>query len=84
MSRAIPARRGVLWQLSAWPVRGIQCIRLAHLKHFEEIFKQLEGEGEPRGVATAALDTLAMRYALTNEQKSLLITILREKGFKGD
>ncbi|MEJ2716794.1 MAG: 5-deoxy-glucuronate isomerase [Deltaproteobacteria bacterium] len=53
----------------------------AHLKQFEEIFKELQGEREPRVVTTAAIDVLAREHALTEQQKSLLIIMLREKGF---
>ncbi len=53
----------------------------AYLKHFEEIFRQLEGEPRTRAVSGADLDGFALKYALTEEQKSVLNTMLREKGF---
>jgi 5-deoxy-D-glucuronate isomerase len=53
----------------------------AHLKPFEEIFRQLEGEPRINTLSPAAFDSLAMKHALTKEQKSLLAGMLREKGF---
>ncbi len=53
----------------------------AHLKSFEEIFQQLEGESASKAVTSAAFDSVAMKYALTEEQKSLLTRMLWEKGF---
>ena len=53
----------------------------AHLKHFEEILRQLEGEPATRSVKVGDFDALAMKYALTEGQKGLLKTMLREKGF---
>jgi 5-deoxy-glucuronate isomerase len=56
----------------------------AHLKQFEEIFKQLEGEPEQRPVSGAALGELTAKYGLTEEQERLLTVMLREKGFRTD
>jgi len=56
----------------------------AHLKHFEEIFKQIEEEPAVRTLTAAALDGLVQKYALTTEQKGLLTSMLREKGFTVD
>jgi hypothetical protein len=53
----------------------------AHLKHFEEIFSQLEGEPAIRTISAADLESLAAKHALTLEQKSLLTVMLREKGY---
>ncbi len=52
-----------------------------HLKSFEEIFKQLEGESASKPVTAAAFHSVAMKYALTEEQKNLLTRMLWEKGF---
>jgi 5-deoxy-D-glucuronate isomerase len=52
----------------------------AHLKDFEEIFKQLEGATRPRPITDAVLAELADRYSLKEEQKKLLAMMLREKG----
>ncbi|MEW6530784.1 MAG: 5-deoxy-glucuronate isomerase [Thermodesulfobacteriota bacterium] len=52
-----------------------------HLKHFEEIFKELEGTPRIRTVTTADFDGLATKYSLTEPQMSLLAAMLKEKGF---
>jgi 5-deoxy-D-glucuronate isomerase len=52
-----------------------------HLKYFEEIFKQIEGEPTSRPVSIQILDELTITHGLTEEQKGLLLTMLREKGF---
>ncbi len=52
-----------------------------HLKHFEEIFKQLEGQPAIRAVSISIFGELTAKYGLTEEQKRLLTTMLREKGF---
>ena len=56
----------------------------AHLKHFEEIFKQLEGEPTPRPISDRFLMNSLSKHGLTEEQKRLLVTMLREKGFNID
>ncbi len=56
----------------------------AHLKLFEEIFKQLEREAEQRPVSGALLGELTGKYGLTEEQKALLSVMLREKGLSVD
>jgi 5-deoxy-D-glucuronate isomerase len=53
----------------------------AHLKCFEEIFKKLESELQPRDIPAAIFDSFASQYDLTEKQKSLLAAMLREKGF---
>lgn len=55
-----------------------------HLKRFEEIFGQLEADTSPRALTAADLDGLGAKYALTQEQKGLLTSMLREKGFRID
>jgi 5-deoxy-glucuronate isomerase len=52
-----------------------------HLKHFEEIFKELEGAPRICTVTAADFDTLTRKYSLTEPQKALLCTMLKEKGF---
>jgi len=52
-----------------------------HLKHFEEIFKELEGEVSSRIVNAAGFDGLAKKYSLTERQRTLLTIMLKEKGF---
>jgi 5-deoxy-glucuronate isomerase len=56
----------------------------AHLKHFEEIFQQLEGAPRTRPVSQAVLREIAAKHGLTEEQKRLLAVMLREKGFSID
>lgn len=53
----------------------------AHLKQFEEIFKQLEGEPELRPITDPAVSELVAQSGLTEEQKKLLAATLREKGW---
>lgn len=53
----------------------------AHLKRFETIFNQLEADQSSVTLSAEALDSLAAKHALTQEQKSLLTAMLREKGF---
>lgn len=53
----------------------------AHLKCFEEIFNQLAGDRTRWAVTASALDGLAVKYALTDQQKGLLTSMLREKGY---
>ncbi len=56
----------------------------AHLKHFEEAFKQLEGEPGIRPLSQAVLGEIAAKHGLTEEHKRLLAVMLREKGFSID
>jgi 5-deoxy-glucuronate isomerase len=56
----------------------------AHLKHFEEIFKQLEGAHRLRPITDEAVGEIAAKSGLTEGQKKLLAAMLREKGFKTD
>ncbi|MBI4966242.1 MAG: 5-deoxy-glucuronate isomerase [Desulfomonile tiedjei] len=53
----------------------------AHLKTFEEIFKQLAAEPTQRIISAAELESLAAKHALTQEQTGLLTLMLKEKGF---
>jgi 5-deoxy-D-glucuronate isomerase len=55
-----------------------------HLKHFEDIFKQVESQPTSRSISTPVLDELIIKRGLTEGQKRLLGIMLREKGFDVD
>jgi 5-deoxy-glucuronate isomerase len=52
------------------------------LKSFEEIFKELEGDGTKRVLSKERFRSLCKAYPLTEEQSGLLAVMLREKGYE--
>jgi 5-deoxy-D-glucuronate isomerase len=56
----------------------------AHLKSFEEFFKELEGTRTKKILSRERFKTLCAPYSLTKEQKALLATMLKEKGYDID
>lgn len=52
-----------------------------HLKAFEEIFKELEGAKSYKDITQNAFDGISKKYGLKKEQKDLLLSMIREKGF---
>jgi len=56
----------------------------AHLKSFEEFFKELEGRGTKKILSHERFETLCAPYSLTREQKVLLAAMLKEKGYDID
>jgi hypothetical protein len=56
----------------------------AHLKSFEEFFKELEGRRTKKILSRERFKTLCAPYSLTKEQKALLATMLKEKGYDID
>jgi hypothetical protein len=52
-----------------------------HLKFFEEIFKEWEGDKLKRTLAREKFKTLCAPYSFTDEQKALLLSMLNEKGY---
>jgi len=53
----------------------------AHLKSFEEFFKELEGRRTKKILSRERFKTLCAPYSLTREQKVLLAAMLKEKGY---
>jgi len=53
----------------------------AHIKRFEEIFKELEGTQPPKAISSKAFEGFSKTHGLTKDQKDLLLAMLREKGF---
>lgn len=53
-----------------------------HLKSFEEIFKELEGDGIKRVLPKERFKNLREAYLLTEEQAALLKVMLKEKGYE--
>jgi len=56
----------------------------AHLKSFEEFFKELERTRTKKILSRERFKTLCAPYSLTKEQKVLLATMLKEKGYDID
>lgn len=54
----------------------------AHLKSFEQIFKDLEWEKTKRVIPKERFHNLCAPYSFTPGQKALLSAMLREKGFE--
>ena len=54
-----------------------------HLKSFEEIFKTLEDQTK-KNITKEGFDRMCEPYPFTEEQKYLLIAMLREKGYDVD
>jgi 5-deoxy-D-glucuronate isomerase len=52
------------------------------LKSFEEIFKELEGDGIKRVLSKERFRSLCKVYPFTEEQSGLLAVMLREKGYE--
>jgi 5-deoxy-glucuronate isomerase len=53
-----------------------------HLKIFEEIFKELEGDRANRTLSRKKFRSLCATHRLTEEQAGLLSVMLREKGYE--
>jgi hypothetical protein len=53
-----------------------------YLKSFEEIFKELEGDGTKRVLSKERFRSLCKAYPFTEEQSGLLAVMLREKGYE--
>lgn len=53
-----------------------------HLKSFEEIFKDLEGNQRKKILPKEGLKKLCAAHPFTEEQKNLLIVMLKEKGYE--
>jgi hypothetical protein len=56
----------------------------AHLKSFEEIFKTLDEGRVKRNLPKDDFERMCEPYPFTEEQKYLLITMLKEKGYDVD
>ena len=56
----------------------------AHLKLFEEIFKELKGRRTKKILSREGFKSLCDPYSLTKEQKALLAAMLKEKGYDID
>jgi 5-deoxy-glucuronate isomerase len=52
------------------------------LKSFDEIFKELEGDGTKRVLSKERLRNLCKAYPFTEEQSGLLSVMLKEKGYE--
>jgi 5-deoxy-D-glucuronate isomerase len=55
-----------------------------HLKSFEEIFKALEQDQKKKPLSKEEVNRICQPYPFTEEQKDLLIAMLREKGYDID
>lgn len=55
-----------------------------HLKSFEEFFKELEGAKLKKTFSQEKFKTLCSPYSFTEEQKALLFSMLKEKGYSFD
>jgi 5-deoxy-D-glucuronate isomerase len=53
-----------------------------HLKSFEEIFRELEGDRAKRVLSKERMRSLCATHRLTGEQAGLLSVMLREKGYE--
>ena len=51
-----------------------------HLKSFEEVFRELEGDRARRTLSRERFRNLCTTHRLTEEQTGLLVAMLREKG----
>ncbi len=54
----------------------------AYLKSFEEIFKELEGDGTKRTLSKKRFKNLCEAYPFTEDQAGLLAVMLKEKGYR--
>lgn len=52
-----------------------------HIKSFEEIFRELDGEGLKKAISKEKFKGLCATYLLTAEQAVLLTALLKEKGY---
>jgi hypothetical protein len=53
-----------------------------HLKSFEEVFRELEGDRANRTLSRDKFRGLCATHRLTEEQAGLLSAMLREKGYE--
>jgi hypothetical protein len=52
-----------------------------HLKAFEEIFKNLNGDQKKKSLSREEFDRACSPYPFTQDHKTLLTSMLREKGY---
>jgi hypothetical protein len=53
-----------------------------HLKFFEEVFRELEGDRAKKILSRERFRSLCATHRLTEEQAGLLSVMLREKGYE--